>query len=60
MKQIIYAMQFKGQGGPGGSPNVLKATTSSPSCTVTSVIGAEGCTAACSRRPAARRRSSQR
>jgi hypothetical protein len=42
MKQIIYAMQFKGQGGPGNSPNVLKATTSSPSSTVTSVIGPEG------------------
>jgi hypothetical protein len=34
MKQIIYAMQFKGQGGPGASPNVLKAATSSPSSTV--------------------------
>ena len=42
MKQVIYAMQFKGQGGPGGSPNVLKATTSSPSCTLTTVIGSEG------------------
>jgi hypothetical protein len=42
MKQIIYAMQFKGQGGPGGSPNVLKAMTSSPSCTLTTVIGSEG------------------
>jgi hypothetical protein len=42
MKQIIYAMQFKGQGGPGSSPNVLKAATSSPSSTVTSVIGPEG------------------
>src|ERR1700686_1047766 len=42
MKQLIYAMQFKGQGGPGASPNVLKAATSSPSATVTSVIGSEG------------------
>ena len=42
MKQIIYAMQFKGQGGPDGSPNVLKAMTSSPSCTLTTVIGSEG------------------
>ena len=42
MKQIIYAMQFKGQGGPGPSPNVLKAATSSPSCTLSTVIGAEG------------------
>jgi hypothetical protein len=42
MKQIIYALQFKGQGGPGGSPNVLKATTSSPSSTLTTVVGPEG------------------
>jgi hypothetical protein len=42
MKQIIYAMQFKGQGGPGASPNVLKATTSSPSSTLTTVVGPEG------------------
>jgi hypothetical protein len=42
MKQIIYAMQFNGQGGPGGAPNVLKATTSSPSSTLTTVIGPEG------------------
>jgi hypothetical protein len=42
MKQIIYAMQFKGQGGPGSSPNVLKAATASPSSTITSVIGSEG------------------
>jgi len=42
MKQIIYAMQFKGQGGPGGSPNVLKAMTSSPSCALTTVVGPEG------------------
>src|ERR1700677_1464519 len=42
MKQIIYAMQFNGQGGPGGAPNVLKATTTSPSSTLTTVIGPEG------------------
>lgn len=42
MKQIIYAMQFKGQGGPTASPNVLKAATSSPSSTLNSVIGPEG------------------
>jgi hypothetical protein len=42
MKQIIYAMQFKGQGGPGGSPNVLKAMTNSSSCTVSTVIGPDG------------------
>ena len=42
MKQIIYAMQFKGQAGPGASPTMMKATTNSPSCTVTTVIGPEG------------------
>jgi hypothetical protein len=42
MKQIIYAMQFRGQAGPGASPTMMKATTSSPSCTLTSVIGPEG------------------
>ena len=42
MKQIIYAMQFKGKGGPGDKPNTLKAMTSSPSCTLTTVIGADG------------------
>jgi hypothetical protein len=42
MKQIIYAMQFKGQAGPGASPTMMKATTNSPSCTLTTVIGPEG------------------
>ncbi len=42
MKQIIYAMQFKGKAGPGPSANVMKAATSSPSTTVTTVVGADG------------------
>jgi hypothetical protein len=42
MKQIIYAMQFKGKAGPGPSANVMKASTSSPSTTITTEIGAEG------------------
>jgi hypothetical protein len=42
MKQIIYAMQFKGKAGPGASANVMKASTSSPSTTITTEIGAEG------------------
>lgn len=42
MRQIIYAMQFKGKGGPGDKPNTLKAMTTSPSCTLTTAIGAEG------------------
>ena len=42
MKQIIYAMQFKGKAGPGPAANVMKASTSSPSTTITTEIGAEG------------------
>ena len=42
MKQVLYAMQFKGKAGPGASPNVMKASTSSPSTTITTEIGAEG------------------
>jgi hypothetical protein len=42
MKQVIYAMQFTGKAGPGPSANVMKAATSSPSTTVTTVVGAEG------------------
>jgi hypothetical protein len=42
MKQIIYAMQFRGKAEPGASPNVMKAMTSSPSSTVTTVVGPEG------------------
>ncbi len=43
VKQIIYAMQFKGSGGPvAGSSNVLRATMTCPSCTITSVVGPGG------------------
>ena len=42
MKQVFYAMQFKGKAGPGPSANVMKASTSSPSTTITTEIGAEG------------------
>jgi hypothetical protein len=42
MHQIIYAMQFKGKAVPGGSTNVMKASTSSPSTTITSVVNPEG------------------
>jgi hypothetical protein len=42
MTQIIYAMQFKGKAGPGPSANVMKASTSASSTTVTTEIGAEG------------------
>jgi hypothetical protein len=43
MKQIIYVMRFKGQAAPvAGSATVIKATTSAPSCTVTTTVGADG------------------
>ena len=43
MSQIIYAMQFQGQAGPvGDSPTLLKAATSAPSCSITSVVGSDG------------------
>jgi hypothetical protein len=42
MKQVIYAMQFKGKAGPGPSANVMKASTSGSSNTLTTVVGAEG------------------
>ena len=42
MKHIIYCMQFKGTGTPGGESGVLKATTSATSCDVRTVVGANG------------------
>ena len=43
MRQLMYSMQFTGQATPvEGSPNVLKATTFAPSCTMTTVIDASG------------------
>jgi hypothetical protein len=42
MKQIIYVMQFKGKAVPGASANVMKASTSASSNTVTTVVGADG------------------
>lgn len=46
MKQIFYAMQFRGQAAPvAGSSNVIKATTSASSCTLTTAIGAQGVSA---------------
>lgn len=42
MKQVIYAMQFKGKAAPGASPNVMKATTSASSNTLTTVVAADG------------------
>lgn len=42
MKQVIYVMQFKGKAAPGASANVMKASTSASSNTVTTVVGADG------------------
>jgi hypothetical protein len=45
MKQIVYAMQFKGTAAPkAGVPSVIKASTSASSCTITSAIGDDGLT----------------
>lgn len=45
MREIIYAMQFKGKGAPvEGSPSIIKASTTSASCTITSVVGPQGLT----------------
>ncbi len=42
MKQIIYAMQFKGKAGPGPAANVMKASTSASSTTIASVVSSQG------------------
>jgi hypothetical protein len=43
MKQLIYAMQFKGVAAPvEGSQGVLRASTQAPSCMITSLVGPEG------------------
>ena len=42
MKQLIYAMQFKGKAAPGTSPNVMKAATTASSNSLTTVVGADG------------------
>lgn len=46
MRQILYAMQFSGQAAPvAGSANAIKATTMASSCTLTTVVGADGVSA---------------
>ena len=59
MRQVIYAMRFEGQAeavGPDG--NLLRAATSGPSATITSLVGPDGLSGAL--QPAGRRRSSPR
>jgi len=41
MKHVIYSMQFKGGAVPGGE-GVLKSATSATSCSIQSVVGADG------------------
>ena len=38
MKQIFYAMQFKGQAGPGDKEGTMVAKTTSASCHITSTV----------------------
>jgi hypothetical protein len=46
MRQLIYAMQFRGTVAPetNGAPNVLRATTIAPSGSIASAVAAEGLT----------------
>lgn len=45
MRQIIYALQFKGHAAPkAGATGVLKAATTAPGCTLTTSVGREGVT----------------
>lgn len=43
MERMVYVLRFTGQAAPAeGASGVLKATTSAPSCTVKTVVGANG------------------
>jgi hypothetical protein len=45
MRELIYAMRFRGQAEPVGEVgNVLRAATSAPSSTLTSTVGSDGLT----------------
>ena len=45
MREIMHALQFSGQAEPVGAVgNVLKATTSAPSSTLSSTVGTDGLT----------------
>ena len=45
MKQILYAMQFKGQAGPGDKEGTMVAKTASDSCRITSTVQDTGVSA---------------
>ncbi len=43
MRQVVYALQFRGQAAPvEGQEGILAATTSSPSAAITTTIGGSG------------------
>lgn len=43
MRQVMYTQQFKGRADPAGTaPNVLKAVTTAPSCSIATVVGPGG------------------
>lgn len=42
MRQIVYAMRFRGEGGPTEEEGVLRAATTSPSTRITSSVGTSG------------------
>lgn len=42
MKQIIYALQFKGQAVPTNKPGVLKTQMTAQSCVIATIIAAAG------------------
>jgi hypothetical protein len=43
MAQILYSMQFKGKAVPANDAGtVLKAATTAQSCTITTIVGADG------------------
>src|SRR6266542_2173371 len=46
MRQLFYAMQFKGQAGPGGKEGTMVAKTATDSCRITSTVQEAGLEAA--------------
>src|SRR5262249_14150095 len=46
MTPILYVLQFKAKAGPANEAGtILKATTTAPSCQITTTIGSDGVTA---------------
>jgi hypothetical protein len=43
MRQLLYTLRFTGQAVPvAGAPNVLRAATTAPSCTITTAVRPDG------------------